>query len=247
MAISDYKTALVTGATSGIGAEVVKQLCARGLTVHATGRRADRLEALAGETGCRTHALDVRDTAALYDTLGGLSVDILVNNAGIGRGFETMFAVPPEKINDTLMTNVVAAVHVVRAVLPGMVERKCGHLVNIGSVAGLYPIKPSVYGASKGAVHLLTQNLRVELQGCGVRVTEICPGRVATEFFNIAFEDQPELAAQAYSTGCALLEAVDVADAVVYALDTPWHVNISCIELSPTEQFFGGTGFAPAR
>jgi NADP-dependent 3-hydroxy acid dehydrogenase YdfG len=186
MALEDYKTALVTGASSGIGAAAVRALAARGLTVHAAARRAERLAALAAETGCSPLVLDVRDTEALYAALGGLEVDILINNAGLGRGFEALFRVAPEDIDTTLKTNVLAAVHAVRATLPGMVERKRGHIVNIGSIAGLYPIKSSLYGASKGAVHLLSQDLRVELQGSGVRVTEICPGRVETEFFEVA-------------------------------------------------------------
>jgi NADP-dependent 3-hydroxy acid dehydrogenase YdfG len=216
MALDDYGTALVTGASSGIGAAAVAALRARGLTVYAAARRAGRLEALAAETGCTPLVVDLRDTEALYDALGGLEVDILVNNAGLGRGFEALFEVLPEDIDTTLGTNVLAAVHVVRAVAPGMVGRKRGHIVNIGSIAGLYPIKSSIYGASKGAVHLLSQNLRVELQGSGVRVTEICPGRVETEFFQIAVG---EAAAKEAYAGFEVLVPQDVADAILYALD----------------------------
>jgi NADP-dependent 3-hydroxy acid dehydrogenase YdfG len=242
MALEDYKTALVTGASSGIGAAVVTALRARGLAVTATARREDRLEALAQETGCTPLVLDLRDTQALYDALGGLQVDILVNNAGLSRGFEALFKALPEDIETTLGTNVVAAVHVVRAVAAGMVGRKRGHIVNIGSIAGLYPIKSSIYGASKGAVHLLSQNLRIELQGSGVRVTEICPGRVETEFFQVAVGE--EAAKQAYA-GFEILRPQDVADAILYALDTPWRVNVSTIEMTPTEQYPGGVTIAP--
>jgi NADP-dependent 3-hydroxy acid dehydrogenase YdfG len=242
MALDDYKTALVTGASSGIGAAVVTALRARGLTVVAAARRAERLEALAEETGCTPLVVDLRDTGALYDALGGLEVDILVNNAGLGRGFEALFEVSPEDIDTTLGTNVLAAVHVVRAVAPGMVGRKRGHIVNIGSIAGLYPIKSSLYGASKGAVHLLSQNLRVELQGSGVRVTEICPGRVETEFFQVAVGE--EAAKKVYS-GFEIMQPQDVADAILYALDTPWRVNVSTIEMTPTEQYVGGVTIAP--
>lgn len=242
MALEDYKTALVTGASSGIGAAVVSALRARGLNVIAAARRAERLEALAAETGCTPLVLDVRDTAALYDKLGGLEVDILVNNAGLGRGFEPLFEALPEDIDTTLGTNVLAAVHVVRAVAPGMVGRKRGHIVNIGSIAGLYPIKSSIYGASKGAVHLLSQNLRIELQGSGVRVTEICPGRVETEFFQIAVGEE---AAKEVYAGFEVLVPEDIADAILYALDTPWRVNISTIELTPTEQYPGGVTIVP--
>ena len=244
MALEDYRTALVTGASSGIGAAVVTALAARGLTVTAAARREDRLEALAEETGCTPLVLDVRDTKALYDALGGLEVDVLVNNAGLGRGFEALFEVLPEDIDTTLGTNVVAAVHVVRAVAPGMVGRRRGHIVNIGSIAGLYPIKSSIYGASKGAVHLLSQNLRIELQGSGVRVTEICPGRVETEFFQIAVGEE---AAKEHYAGFEILRPQDVADAIVYALDAPWRVNVSTIEMTPTEQFPGGVTIVPVE
>ncbi len=244
MALEDYKTALVTGASSGIGAAVVRALGARGIAVFATARRAERLEALAEETGCVPVVLDVRNTESLYDSLGGLEVDILINNAGLGRGFEALFTVKPEDIDTTLGTNVLAAVHVVRATLPGMVERKRGHIVNIGSIAGLYPIKSSLYGASKGAVHLLSQNLRVELQGSGVRVTEICPGRVETEFFEIAVGEE---AAKAAYEGFEILVPGDVADAILYALDAPWRVNVGCIELTATEQHVGGVTIAPVE
>ena len=244
MALEDYKTALVTGASSGIGAAVVRALGARGLTVHAAARRGERLEALAEETGCVPVVLDLRDTGSLYQALGAIEVDVLINNAGLGRGFEALFTVRPEDISATLETNVLAAVHVVRATLPGMVERKRGHIVNIGSIAGLYPIKSSLYGASKGAVHLLSQNLRVELQGSGVRVTEICPGRVETEFFEIALGE--EAARKAYE-GFEVLVPDDVADAILYALDAPWRVNIGCIELTPTEQYVGGVTIAPVE
>ncbi|MHA1154110.1 MAG: SDR family oxidoreductase [Alphaproteobacteria bacterium] len=244
MALDDYKTALVTGASSGIGAAVVTALSKRGLSVTAAARREERLEALAKETGCTPLVLDLRDTKALYDTLGGLEVDILVNNAGLGRGFEALFEVLPEDIDTTLGTNVVAAVHVVRAVAAGMVKRQRGHIVNIGSIAGLYPIKSSLYGASKGAVHLLSQNLRVELQGSGVRVTEICPGRVETEFFQVAVGEEE---AKKHYAGFEILQPQDVADAILYALDTPWRVNIGTIELTPTEQYAGGVTIVPVE
>ena len=243
MAIEDYQTALVTGASSGIGAAVVAALAGRGITVHAAARRKARLDDLAADTGCIPHVLDVRDTQSIYERLGGLPIDILVNNAGLGRGFEALFEVRPEDIDATLGTNVIAAAHVLRAVVPGMVERKRGHIVNIGSVAGLYPLKSSIYGASKGAIHLLTQNLRIELQGTGVRVTEICPGRVKTEFFDVALDD-PEATRKAY-TGFEVLVPADIADAILYALDAPWRVNVGCIELTPTEQHVGGVHIAP--
>lgn len=246
MPLSDYSSALVTGASSGIGAATVRALAERGLKVHAAARRGDRLEALAAETGCTIHRLDLRDRAAVYDLLGELEIDVVVNNAGVGRGFEPLFRAAPDDIDTTIGTNVQAAIHLLRAVLPGMTRRRRGHVVNIGSVAGLYPIKSSIYGASKGAVHLLSENLRLELQGSGVRVTEICPARVATEFFDVAIDD-PKIRSKAKDTGIRELQPEDIAAAIVFALDAPWHVNVNLIELQPTEQTFGGFHLTPAN
>ena len=108
----------------------------------------------------------------------------------------------------------------------------------------LYPIKSSIYGATKGAVHLMSQNLRLELQGSGVRVTEICPARVRTEFFDAAIDD-PDRRKQIQETGIHELTAEDIADAILYALDTPWHVNVNLMEIHPTEQAYGGLRFDP--
>ena len=245
MALDDYSSALVTGASSGIGAAVVRNISARGLTVHAMARREDRLAALAEETGCVTHVMDVRDTPRLSDVIGGLEVDIVVNNAGLGRGFGHLHEARIEDIDTTIDTNVRAAIHVVRASLPGMLARNRGHLVNMSSVAGLHPLASPVYGASKAAVHLLSQNLRLELAGSRVRITEICPGRVSTEFFDAAIDDEERRAA-VKETGISELAAEDIADAVVYALEAPWRVNVSLIELQPTEQVFGGMTLRPA-
>ncbi len=245
MALDDYASALVTGASSGIGAAVVRALRAHGVSVHAMARRQQRLDALAEETGCVTHVLDVRDTARMFELISGLGVDIVVNNAGLGRGFGSLHEAPLEDIDTTIDTNVRAAIHVLRASLPGMLSRNRGHVVNMGSVAGLHPLASPLYGASKSAVHQLSQNLRLELAGSRVRVTEICPGRVSTEFFDAAIDD-PDKRAVVKQTGINELTAEDISDAVVYALDAPWRVNVSLIELQPTEQVFGGVRLAPA-
>jgi NADP-dependent 3-hydroxy acid dehydrogenase YdfG len=244
MALADYGSALVTGASSGIGAALVRRLCAHGLTVHAVARRQQRLEALAEETGCVGHVLDLRDTPRLSQVIGGLDADIVVNNAGLGRGFGKLHEARAEDIDTTIDTNVRAAIHVLRVSLPGMLSRNRGHIVNMSSVAGLYPMASPVYGASKSAVHQLSQNLRLELAGSRVRLTEICPGRVSTEFFDAAIDD-PDKRAAIKETGINELTAQDIADAVLYALDAPWRVNVSLIELQPTEQVFGGMTFTP--
>lgn len=243
MALSDYKTALVTGASSGIGAECVKALRGRELEVVALARREDRLENLARETGCRPLALDVTDTDALYRSLGELEVDILVNNAGLGRGFSGFLKSSKAEIDEMIDVNVNAAIHAVRAVGEGMAARQRGHIVNIGSIAGLHPVGVPVYGATKGAIHLFAQNLRLELKGSGVRVTEICPGRVATEFFDSAITDEAKR--REALSGFEVLKPEDIAAAIMFALEAPWHVNVSTIELTPTEQAPGGLVIEP--
>jgi NADP-dependent 3-hydroxy acid dehydrogenase YdfG len=245
MALGDYSSALVTGASSGIGAAVVERFRERGLTVHALARRQERLDALAEKTGCVPHALDVRDTSRVFEVISGLDADIVVNNAGLGRGFGKLHEAALEDIDTTIDTNVRAAIHVLRASLPGMLSRNRGHVVNMSSVAGLYPMASSIYGASKGAVHRLSQDLRIELGGTRVRLTEICPGRVATEFFDAAIDD-PETRSAVKDTGINELTSDDIADAVIYAVDAPWRVNVSLIELQPTEQVFGGMKITPA-
>ncbi len=243
MALSDYKTALVTGASSGIGAACVKALREGGLEVLALARRKDRLESLARETGCRTLVLDMKDTEALYRALGDVEADILINNAGLGRGFAGFLASSKAEIDEMIDVNVAAAIHAVRAVAAGMAARRRGHIVNIGSIAGLYPIGFPVYGATKGAVHLFNQHLRIDLKGTGVRLTEICPGRVETEFFDTAIPDAKKR--DAFMKGFKALQSRDIAAAILYALDTPWHVNVSLIELTPTEQSPGGAVIVP--
>ncbi len=244
MALGDYSTALVTGASSGIGEAAVRSLRHRGLAVHAVARRQPRLTKLAKDTGCFAHVLDLRNTDQLYQELSKLEVDVVINNAGLGRGFERLFEANPDDIDVTLQTNVIAAFHVLRALLPGMVARKSGHIFNISSTGALYPIKSSVYGASKGAIHLLSQNLRLELKGTGVRMTEICPGRTRTEFFEVAIDD-PNTRKEIKDSGISDLQPEDIANAIIYALDAPPRVNVNLIELQPTEQVFGGMSFHP--
>ena len=237
-------TALVTGASSGIGAAVVRSLAANGWQVHALARRAARLEALADETGCVPHALDIRDGAALARLMAGLAPDLLVNNAGLGAGITGLATASRDEVARTIDTNVTAVLELTRLTLPGMIARRRGHVVNLGSVAGLYPLVSAVYGASKGAVRLLSQNLRLELRGTGVRVTEICPGRVASEFYDAAVPD-PAARDRIKTTGIRELSPDDIAEAILYAVSTPAHVNVSTIELQPVEQTFGGVQFDP--
>ena len=238
MAQLPYQTALVTGASSGIGASIVRALTQQGVTVYALARREDRLAVLAEETGCTPIVLDLCDSNALYEQLSNLEVDILVSNAGMGIGYTTLCETTRQDIERTINTNLIAAMQLVNAIVPGMVARGKGHILHMGSIAGLYPLFSSVYGASKGGLHLLCQNLRLELKGTPIRCTEICPGRVDTEFFEVAYKD-PDVVKQITSE-IDLLTPQDIADAALYALSAPPHVNIGLIEITPTAQMAGG-------
>ncbi|MBY8976291.1 SDR family oxidoreductase [Rhodobacteraceae bacterium NNCM2] len=242
MTMLSGRTALVTGASAGIGEATVRALTAAGAEVHAVARRADRLEALAAETKCTPHVCDVTDAADRAKLVSNVSPDILVNNAGIGAGIAGLVDAEPEEIARTITTNVTAVLMLLHDFLPGMIARGSGHVVTVGSVAGVYPTVSAIYGASKGAMRMMDQNLRIELRGTGVRVTEIQPGRVATEFYDAAIPDA-ERRDKLKITGITELNAADIAGAILYAVTAPKHVNISTIEIQPTEQSFGGVSF----
>ncbi|MEX2616934.1 MAG: SDR family oxidoreductase [Alphaproteobacteria bacterium] len=239
MPLTDYTSALVTGASSGIGLAVAQRLLGRGLTVHAVARRRDRLEALSAPGNCVIHAVDVRDGGAVAAAFGALEIDILVNAAGVGQKRVGLHELSPGQIDDVLETNVLGATRVLRAVLPGMVRRRRGHVVNIGSITGLHATPGSVYGASKAAIHMLSQDLRLEVQGTGIRVSEICPGGTRTEFHALARDlAQDEIDRTMYSYD--VLTPADVTDAIVYVLDAPARVDVTLMELMATEQVPGG-------
>ena len=246
MSIDQNTKALVTGASSGIGEATARALRARGVKVFAAARRLDRLEKLAEETGCIPVQLDVRNRAAVMAFGKEQPVDILVNNAGLGRALGAMWKAEVEDIEITVETNVTAALIMIKAVLPGMIERGRGHIVNMSSVAALYPLPMALYGATKGAAHKLCRDLRQELQGTGIRVTEINPGRVISEFYNVAIDDD-EQRQRTTETHCEDLLAADIADAIVYCVDAPWRVNVSQMEIVPTEQTYGGAQFVPFK
>ena len=246
MTLGKNDTALVTGASSGIGEATVRALRAQGVIVHAAARRIERLEKLAEETGCIPLQLDVRDRTAVKSFGENTPVDILVNNAGLGRALGSFWTAEIDDIEKTVDTNVISALHMVRSVLPGMVERRKGHIVNMSSVLALYPAAAALYGATKGAMHKFSRDLRQELQGTGIRVTEINPGRVISEFYNVAIDD-PEKLRKTTDTGVEELKASDIADAIVYCVGAPWRVNVSQMEILPTEQTYGGSQFIPAK
>ena len=242
MPFSDYRTALVTGASTGIGAVVVERLAKQGLEVHAVARNAQRLEELAKRTGCVPHAVDITDTAALTDLVQGLEIDVLVNNAGVSRTGNILTA-DEFAIDEQVAVNIQAVLHLVRLVMPGMVARDLGHIVNISSIAGVYNFGGNtIYHATKSAVHTLSRQLRVDGYGRRVRVTEICPGRVETEIFGRLLGDM-EQAQREYYDGYESLKPEDIADAIEYAVGSPRHVNIGHVEILPTFQVPGGLNF----
>ncbi len=241
---SDLKSALVTGATSGIGAATVRALAASGRTVLAIARREDRLRDLAEETDCACLVADVRDLDAIASKIDAFAPDIIVNNAGVGHGIDGLEHATSEMIKEAVEINVIAPMQIAALALAGMRERGKGHIVNIGSIAGLHTLVSAVYGGTKGAVHLMSQNLRFELSGSGLRVTEICPGRVSTEFYQAAAGDKDRLT-QLGQTGIMELQPADIADAILFAVDAPPHVNVATIELLPVEQAVGGTRIEP--
>ena len=246
MSLDQNTIALVTGASSGIGEATTRALRNKGVKVYAAARRLDRLEQLAGETGCIPVQLDVRDREAVLAFGREQPVDILVNNAGLGRALGSLWKAEVEDIEITVDTNVTAAFIMIKAVLPGMIERGRGHIVNMSSVTALYPLPMALYGATKGATHKLCRDLRQELQGTGIRVTEINPGRVVSEFYDVAVDDV-EQRQKITETHCEDLVAADIADAVVYCVDAPWRVNVSQMEIVPTEQTYGGAQFVPFK
>ena len=242
MPFSDFRTALVTGASAGIGAAIVESLVANGLTVHAVSRNKQRLDALAARTGCIPHALDITDTAAVEALLKPLAIDVLVNNAGVSRSGDIV-STDAFGIDEQVDVNLRAALHLIRILLPGMMSRDCGHIVNITSIAGLYNFSGNtVYHATKAAMHMVSQQTRVAAHGRRVRVTEIVPGRAETEIFGKVIGDM-EAAQRQFYDGYESLKVEDVAGAVAYAIGTPRHVNIGLIEIMPTFQVPGGLNF----
>jgi 3-hydroxy acid dehydrogenase/malonic semialdehyde reductase len=247
------KTALVTGATSGFGEAIAEAFVRAGAKVVATGRREERLDALAARLGKeRVHALplDVRDREAVDAAVRGLpapfaAIDVLVNNAGLALGLEPAPRASLDDWDTMIDTNCRGLVTMTRAVLPGMVERNRGHVVNVGSVAGSYPYPGgNVYGATKAFVHQFTLNLRSDLLGTAVRATSIEPGMAETEFSLVRFNGDAAKASKVYE-GVKPLSVADVAEAVLWTVSLPAHVNVNVLELMCVQQAF--SPFAIAR
>jgi NADP-dependent 3-hydroxy acid dehydrogenase YdfG len=246
MPYADYRTALVTGASTGMGEATVERFIRRGLTVHAVARDESRLAALAERTGAMPHAVDLRDIAAIESELSGIDIDVLVNNAGVSRQGNVLDATR-EDLDDMVDVNLRAVLQLTRIVLPGMVERDLGHIVNISSIAGLYNFfGHTAYHATKAAVHQISRQLRNDTVGKRIRVTEIAPGRVETEIFGRNLGGTPEAMQEAWETfyeGYESLTTADIVDTIDYAIAAPRHVNLGLIEIMPTFQVPGGLTF----
>jgi hypothetical protein len=232
------RKALVTGASSGIGAATARALAAAGAEVVLVARRPERLAAVAKDCpGSRSIELDVRDAPAAERALGGLDVDLLVLNAGLSIGMEKLPEGRPDDWAEAIDTNVKGVLHVIHAVLPGMVARKKGDVVLLGSVAGrqIYP-GGAVYCATKHAVRAIYEGLRLDTAGSGVRISTVDPGMVGeTEFSQIRFRGDRERA-QAVYAGVDYLKPSDVAEAILWAVTRPPRVNIGEIVMWASAQ-----------
>lgn len=241
------KIVFITGASSGIGSACARMFAQAGAKLILSARRLDRLEQLAAELnekfGTQSHLLqlDVRDRAQVESALSSLpssweAIDILINNAGLSRGLSKLHEGSIQDWEEMLDTNVKGLLYVTRTVVPGMVSRGRGHVVNIGSIAGrqAYP-GGNVYCASKAAVRAISEGLKQDLLGTPVRVTEIEPGLVETEFSIVRFHGDSDRANKVYQD-LTPLTAEDIADVVFFCATRPAHVNISELLIVPTDQ-----------
>ncbi len=239
------KTILITGATSGIGKATAKSFAEDRFRLVLCGRREALLEALKQELSAKTEIatlnFDVRDRDEVFRAIASLEpefskIDVLVNNAGNAHGLDPIQNGSLEDWDAMLDINVKGLLYVSKAVLPGMVERRSGHIINIGSLAGkeVYP-RGNVYCASKHAVDAITQGMRIDLNELGIRVGAVNPGLVETEFSNVRFKGDDQRAKAVYQ-GYAPLKAEDIADIIYFVVTRPYHVNIADLLVLPTAQ-----------
>jgi 3-hydroxy acid dehydrogenase / malonic semialdehyde reductase len=244
-------TVLVTGATAGLGAAIAGRFAEAGSRVIATGRRAERLDALKRKLGerCRAAVLDVRDRKAVAAFVAGLTgpfaaINVAVANAGLALGLEPAHKADLDDWDTMVATNINGLIYTVRAVLPGMVARNEGHVVLVGSIAADYPYPGgNVYGGTKAFVKQFALNLRADLLGTNVRVTNIEPGMTETEFALVRFKGDAEKANTPYR-GVHPMSAEEVAETVFWSCSLPRHVNINRLQLMPVQQAFGPLAFS---
>ena len=237
------KNVLITGASAGIGAACARKFAETGARLILAARRLDRLEKLSGNLKCDAHLLqlDITDHTAVEMAIANLpesfrEIDILVNNAGLGRGLDKLHEGMINDWEEMINTNIKGLLYVSRTVVPGMVARNCGHVINIGSIAGheVYP-GGNVYCATKHAVDALTKGMRIDLVDTPVRVSTVDPGLVETEFSQVRFYGDTERAARTYQ-GYQPLTGDDIADAVVWIAERPPHVQVAELIILPTAQ-----------
>lgn len=240
-------TVLITGATAGIGRATAELLAREGHRLILTGRREALLQELAASLPVPTHCLafDIADRAAREAALASLpaefaAIDVLVNNAGLALGLEPADRTNLDDWETMVHTNILGLIGTTRVLLPGMKARGCGHIINLSSIAGTYPYAGgNVYGATKAFVTQFSLNLRADLLGSPIRVTNIEPGMVETEFSNVRFKGDQQRAGAVYE-GVQPLTADDIAETIRWSIAQPPHVNINRIELMPVMQAPGG-------
>ncbi|WP_322047905.1 SDR family oxidoreductase [Paraburkholderia sp. J67] len=235
-----YKTALVTGASSGIGRAIAQRLVNAGLRVYALGRDAKALEALALECHVIPVAVDLKDTSSLHELFDSTEIDVVVNNAGLLPAIAKFSDTDPADIDAMIDVNLRAPLRVAQLALKGMVARKRGHLFFVGSSAGRFPHpNTAVYGATKAAISMFCDSLRCDLLGTKVRVTEIAPGRVQTNLYRTALGEQGanEKLYDAYRS----IQPENIAELIATALTLPEAVDVSRMEVFPTDQAAGGS------
>jgi 3-hydroxy acid dehydrogenase/malonic semialdehyde reductase len=241
------KIVFITGTSSGIGRSCARAFAGQGARLLLVARRQDRLEELAAELKLKPNrevhilSLDIRSQAAVEGAVNDLppewkEVEVLVNNAGLSRGLDKLYEGKIGDWEEMIDTNIKGLLYTSRALIPGMVKRGRGHIINIGSIAGheAYP-GGNVYCATKFAVNALSKGLRLDLSGTGLRVTSVDPGMVKTEFSLVRFRGDALRAEKVYQ-GLTPLSPDDIADAVVYCATRPLHVNISEMIVMPTDQ-----------
>lgn len=242
------KTIFITGASSGFGAAIAKRFAKDDNRLILVARRGDRLKdmqiKLSASSKVHIGAFDISDKEALFSFLSSLpkdfaDIDLLVNNAGFALGLEPAYKTDIEDWEKMVDTNIKGLLYATRAILPSMVERNSGHIVNISSTAGAWPYPGgNVYGGTKAFVTQFSRNLRADLLGTKVRVTCIQPGMAETEFSNVRFKGDNDKADAVYS-GTEPLTAEDIADSVEWVFNRPTHVNINTLEIMSVDQSWG--------
>ncbi len=242
----DYKTALVTGASKGIGEAISRRLIDGGLTVYGVARSPEGLEKLAAEMDGKFIACpaDVTNTDAIMETLGGNAIDVLVNNAGGISSVRPLADQTAEETAQAVALNLTAPLQLMRALLPGMIERRSGHIFNLASTAARSVFTgTTTYAACKAGLEHACRVLRYDIAGSGVRITDLAPGRVETEFYLESFAGDHEALKEKLYAKERALTAQDIAETLWMALCMPSHATLAEIVISPTDQAAGGQVF----